>query len=256
MSAAGYRWAREAGRVVAPAALLWLAMLQGGAYAQAAGATAQAGAQPGSGTGTELTLDRVAAMVNGDLILESDLDAEERFTAFQPFSEAQQATREELLNRLIDRTLILQQMALQPEAPISDAEVDEQFAMLRKSIPKCAAYHCDTEAGWEKFVADQGFTLEEVRDRWRQRMEVLRFIEERFRMGIRISQAEIDEYYKTTMLPAYQKENAPAPPEATIADRIQEILLQQQVDKLLDDWLATLRAQGSVKILKPGEEAP
>src|ERR1035441_582710 len=111
-------------------------------------------------------------------------------------------------------------------------------------------------AGWEKFVADQGFTLEEVRDRWRQRMEVLRFIEERFRMGIRISQAELDEYYKTTMLPAYQKENAPAPPEATIADRIQEILLQQQVDKLLDDWLATLRAQGSVRILKPGEEAP
>jgi hypothetical protein len=256
MGAAGYRWAREAGRVAAPAALLWLAMLQGGAYAQAAGATAQAGAQPGSGTGTELTLDRVAAMVNGDLILESDLDAEERFTAFQPFSEAQQATREELLSRLIDRTLILQQMALQPEAPISDAEVDEQLAMLRKSIPKCAAYHCETEAGWEKFVADQGFTLEEVRDRWRQRMEVLRFIEERFRMGIRISQAEIDEYYKTSMLPAYQKENAPAPPEATIADRIQEILLQQQVDKLLDDWLATLRAQGSVRILKPGEEAP
>ena len=127
MSAAGYRWAREAGRVAVPAALLWLAMLQGGAYAQAAGATAQAGAQPGSGTGTEMTLDRVAAMVNGDLILESDLDAEERFTAFQPFSEALQATREELLNRLIDRTLILQQMALQPEAPIGDAEVDEQL---------------------------------------------------------------------------------------------------------------------------------
>jgi hypothetical protein len=48
-----------------------------------------------------------------------------------------------------------------------------------------------------------------------------------------------------------------APPaEATIADRIQEILLQQQVDKLLDDWLTSLRAQGSVRILKPGEEAP
>ena len=38
--------------------------------------------------------------------------------------------------------------------------------------------------------------------------------------------------------------------------RVQEILLQQQVDKLLDDWLAALRAQGSVRILKPGEEAP
>ena len=37
---------------------------------------------------------------------------------------------------------------------------------------------------------------------------------------------------------------------------IQEILLQQQVNKLLDDWLTALRAQGSVRMVKPGEEAP
>jgi hypothetical protein len=47
-----------------------------------------------------------------------------------------------------------------------------------------------------------------------------------------------------------------APAEASIADHIQEILLQQQVNKLLDDWLASLRAQGSVRIVKPGEELP
>ena len=218
--------------------------------------TAPAGAQPGPGAGAEVTLDRVAAMVNGDLILESDVDAEERFAAFQPFTMPRQATREQLLDRLIDRALVLQQMALQPEPPISDAEVDAQLSVLRKSIPRCLTYHCETEAGWQKFVADQSFTVEEVRERWRLRMEVLRFIEERFRMGIRISQAEIDDYYKTTMLPVYRRENVTPPEEATLTDRIQEILLQQQVDKLLDDWLATLRAQGSVQILKPGEEAP
>jgi peptidyl-prolyl cis-trans isomerase SurA len=85
---------------------------------------------------------------------------------------------------------------------------------------------------------------------------VLRFIEERFRMGIRISESEIEDYYKSTMLPMYQKENAQPPTEASVESRIQEILLQQQVDKLLDDWLSALRAQGSVRILKPGEEAP
>jgi hypothetical protein len=47
-----------------------------------------------------------------------------------------------------------------------------------------------------------------------------------------------------------------APAEAAIADKIQEILLQQQVDKLLDDWLTSLRAEGSVRIVKPGEELP
>ena len=46
------------------------------------------------------------------------------------------------------------------------------------------------------------------------------------------------------------------PAEAAIADRIQEILLQQQVDRLLDDWLTSLRAEGSVKIVKPGEDLP
>jgi peptidyl-prolyl cis-trans isomerase SurA len=211
---------------------------------------------PGEGTGAEVTLDRVAAIVNGQLILESDVDAERRMAAFQPFTMAKTLTRDQLINRLIDRALIEQQMALQPEAPITDAEVDDELATLRKSIPKCAAYHCETEAGWEKFVADQGFTMQELKDRWKQRMEVLRFIEERFRMGIRISPAEIDTYYKTTLVPAYEKENATAPAEATIAPKIQEILLQQQVDKLLDDWLTALRAQGSVTILKPGEEAP
>jgi hypothetical protein len=218
--------------------------------------TATGTAQATSSAGDLVTLDRVVAIVNGDLILESDVESETRFAAFQPFSEAKAPTRDELIERLIDRALILQQMMLQPEAPIGDAEVSAELATLRKSIPKCLVYHCETDPGWERFVAAQGFTVDEVNERWRQRMEVLRFIEERFRMGIRIKPEEIDAYYKNTMLPAYAKENVKPPEEATIADKIQEILLQQEVDKLLDDWLTALRAQGSVRVLKPGEEAP
>lgn len=206
--------------------------------------------------GEPIMLDRVVAIVNNDLVLQSDVDAEERFAAFHPTGEPQPVSRDKLVDRLIDRALIFQQMALQPSPPVMDAEVTAELSTLRKLIPKCAAYHCDTEAGWKKFVEDQGFTLEELTERWRQRIEVLRFIEERFRMGIRILPADVDQYYTKTIVPAYQREKAPTPAETTIADRIQEILLQQRVDTLLDDWLAALRAQGSVRVLKPGEEAP
>jgi peptidyl-prolyl cis-trans isomerase SurA len=207
--------------------------------------------------GEEVSLDRVVAIVNGDLILESDIDEEERFAAFQPFS-GESVSRDGLIDRLIDRAVILQQMALQPGTPISDADVDAELSTLRKSIPACATYHCDTQAGWVKFVSDHGFTLQELHDRWRLRMEVLQFIEDRFRAGIfdTITPAQVDQYYQKTMIPAYQKQKVTPPPESTVADRIQEILLQQQVNKLLDDWLTSLRAQGSVRILKPGEEAP
>ena len=203
-----------------------------------------------------VSLDRVVAVVNGDLILESDVEEERRFAVFQPFSEPENLPEDGLIDRLIDRELIVQQMALQPEAAITDDQVKAQLATLRKDLPACAAYHCETDAGWQKFVAAQGYTMDELTERWRLRMEVLRFIEERFRMGIRIEQDKIDAYYKTTLVPAYQKQNAKAPAEASISDRIQEILLQQQVTALLDDWLKTLRAQGSVRIVKEGEAMP
>ena len=66
----------------------------------------------------------------------------------------------------------------------------------------------------------------------------------------------MDAYYTTTLIPAYKAEKVTPPAESTITDRIQEILLQQQVNKLLDDWLTSLRAQGNVRMVKPGEELP
>ena len=209
-----------------------------------------------AGAGERIVLDRVVAVVNGGLILESDLDEETRMAAFQPRGGQTTATREDLIERLIDRDLILQQIRLQPQAQIMDAQVDAELGVLRKNIPGCAAYGCETDAGWGQYVAAQGFTVEELTERWRQRMEVLRVIEARFRMGIRSSQTEMDAYYKGTLVPAYEKEKVTPPAEAAIADRIQEILLQQQVDKLLDDWLTSLRAEGSVKIVKQGEDLP
>jgi hypothetical protein len=254
----GRRWAALA--LVAMA--LGIAVLRGCVCeAQAAVGESKSGGATAVAGQSRVPLDGVVAIVNGDLILESDVDAEQRMTAFQPFRDQTTVTREQLVDRLIDRDLILQQLQLQAEQEISDAAVDAELAALRKSIPECVADQCETDAGWERFVAEQGFTLEELRDRWRQRMEVLQFVEQRFRMGIRTAQPEIDEYYRKTLVPGYEKQGATPPPETSIADRIQEILLQQQVNSLLDEWLKALRVQGSVRVLgaespEPGEEQP
>ena len=88
------------------------------------------------------------------------------------------------------------------------------------------------------------------------RMQLLRFIEVRFRNGIRISEDEIKEYYEKTMLPEYARQNVAPPKLETISKRIEEVLLQQQVSNLLRDWLKSLRAQGSVRIMNVGEVAP
>ena len=215
-------------------------------------------AAPGSAAQQGVVLDRVVAVVNDDVILESDVDEERRFEEIQPYRRVTgDNTRERVLERLVDRALILQQAALEPEDTVSDKDLDEQLMTLRKDIPDCKLqYHCETVDGWNKFLNAHGFTEEEFRERWRQRMELLKFIEVRFRNGIKISDAEIKEFYEKRMLPEYAKRNVTPPELDTIRKRIEEVELQQQVGALLVDWLKSLRAQGSVKIITPGEVAP
>jgi peptidyl-prolyl cis-trans isomerase SurA len=212
---------------------------------------------PAPATEQGTVLDRIVAIVNGDVILESDVDEERRFESIQPYrGSATEFSRDRAVQRLIDRTLILQQAALEPEDAIAEQDLDAQLTKLRRDIPSCAEYHCDTDAGWQKFLADRGFTVEEFRDRWRKRMELLRFIEVRFRNGIRVSNDEIKDYYEKTMLPEYAKQKVTPPKLETVSKRIEEVLLQQQVGNLLRDWLKSLRAQGSVRIVSAGEVAP
>lgn len=202
-------------------------------------------------------LDRIVAIVNGDLILDSDVNEEQRFDAFDPYRRAaENVSRDRAIERLINRALILQQLKLQPEDEPGDAEVTKEIDALRKNIPACSRYDCKNKAGWDRYLADHGFTETTFFNRWRERMEVLGFIEDRFQMGVDITQEQIESYYQKTLLPEYQSQHAPAPTLDAISGQIRDILLQQQITNLLSDWLQSLRAQGSVVVLHPGQEAP
>lgn len=201
-------------------------------------------------------LDRVVAIVNDDLILDSDVNEELRLQAFDPYHNRSELSSTRAIERLINRDLIHQQLKLQPEQAPSDAEVTKQIDQLRKDIPACGQYQCQTKAGWDHFLADHGFTEDTFFTRWKERMAVLSFIEERFELGVNIKPEQIRDYYEKTLVPEYQRQHAPPPKLEAISNQIREVLLQQQISNLLQDWLKSLRAQGSVVVLHPGEEVP
>lgn len=201
-------------------------------------------------------VDQVIAVVNGDLILESDIDEERRFEAFQPITQAEgPSARAALIERLIDRALILQQAKLQPDDRVTLPMAQANLNAIRADIPACKQFHCETDDGWHKFIESQGFSVGQLEELWRQRMETLKFVELRFRSGIRITPAEIKNYYDNTLVPQLARRNLAPPALDSVSDRIQEILLQQRVGGLLNDWLTSLKAQGTVRIMKPGVEA-
>jgi peptidyl-prolyl cis-trans isomerase SurA len=202
-------------------------------------------------------VDQVIAVVNGDLILESDVDAEHRAEAFQPLHDADgETTREAIVSRLIDRDLILQQSKLQPDDRVTRDQARAELKKIAKEIPACRQFHCETAAGWQKFVEAQGFTVPEIEERERQKMEILKYIELRFRAGIHITPQQIKDYYDHTLLPKEAKLKAAPPPLEPVSEQIEGILLEQQVSNLLEDWLTSLKAQGNVRMMKPGEDVP
>ena len=201
-------------------------------------------------------VDKLIAIVNNDIILESDVDEEERFSKLYPYRTTSGDTpRAQALTRLIDRDLILQQIR-QPMTTVEKSQIDSEEADLRKDLPACQHADCQSSVGWAKFLAAAGFTEDELRSRLEQRTEVLHFIEQRFRSGIRITDKQVEDFYTQTMLPQYRKEHATPPSLEVLSPRIEELLLQQEVSKLLDQWLKSLRESGNVRILKDGEEMP
>jgi len=215
---------------------------------------------PAAASGKPVVLDSVIAVINGDVLLRSDLQSEMEMAALLPLSLPPGKNLEgRAAGRLINRTLIVQQMKSQGMAiEVSNEAVQKDLDDLRKQLPACIQYHCETEAGWAKFLSAHNLTPEEVFERWRLRMQILNFINARFRAGVRISRQEIEDYYNKTFVPEFAKQDAKPPPLDSVSGRIEEVLLQQYVNVLLEDWLKTLRDQGNVIILDPalGESNP
>jgi peptidyl-prolyl cis-trans isomerase SurA len=198
-----------------------------------------------------VVLDHVVAVINGSVILESDVREEMRYGVLQPFTVTPTRNTPQLaLQRLIDRALILQQMqTTQFATPPTPEEVQQRLKELRAVIPECAQYHCNTEAGWQALLQAHGLAEKEVEKHWTERMTILSFIQSRFGSGVRVTAQEIADYYHKNLVPQFHGQNPP--PLERVSSRIQEILLQQRVSSLLLEWLQSLKSEGSVSILDP-----
>ena len=244
---------RSFGPVVAPSRAwrAWLAVCL--AVAALSPALAQNTTAP-----SPVVLDRVVAVVNNQAILASDVDDEMRLSILEPRTQARISESPRVaLQRLISRTLIQQQIRdeeAQATAPSAD-DVAARLATLRKELPACISGNCVTDDGWNAFLASHSLTQQRVETYIRNRLEILRFIEMRFRQGISISRNEVETYYRDTLLPQYPA-NEKAPPLDQVEPRIEEILLQQQVNALFSGWLDNLRKQGDVEVLDPALEPP
>lgn len=191
------------------------------------------------------TLDRIVVVVNKGIILASQWDEAIRFEALTTGRELHDMTDAECeaaLDRLIDQELLEQEIASSNYQPVSASEVDLQVAALRRQLAPSA-----DEAAWRALLARYGLDDDDVRDRVAVQVDVLRFIDLRFRPSIHIDPRNVEAYYRSTLLPQLQASGGRVPELKQAAAQIEEVLVQQRIDELLSAYLKNLRAQARIQ---------
>jgi hypothetical protein len=187
------------------------------------------------------TLDGIAAKVNGAIILESDVVDESAFACMvagsgcvQDAPEAKRAA----LDRLIDRELLREQMKGVTFRHTNPAEVQKKLAELETQLGS---------KNWPQVFTHFGFTEDATRSRIQAELDLLRFVDSHFRPGIQIESAAIARYYREQFLPKLVPGATP-PPLDEVSAEIRELLVQQEINRQLAAWLATLRQQSTIEV--------
>src|SRR5439155_86425 len=79
---------------------------------------------------------------------------------------------------------------------------------------------------WKAALYQSGFRPDELEDHVTRELSVLGFVDRRFRPAIELARAEIERYYRETVMPQLEKAGAPDPPLAEVAAQIRELLTQ------------------------------
>jgi peptidyl-prolyl cis-trans isomerase SurA len=187
--------------------------------------------------------DRIVAVVHQQVITAGDWDEQERIEALvdeRVITEHEH--RKETLERLVKRTLIVQQMSNLDFKRATAQEIEERLVELKKSFPSAG-----TDVGWNSIL--RGYSVEEpsLRNYLAEQLDMLRFIDIKFRAGVRILQRDVLAYYNEVLSVQLKEKNATVPPFADVRDKITAILTEKRVNELLEDWLNELQVEGVVQ---------
>ncbi|HUQ49284.1 MAG TPA: hypothetical protein VM056_01085 [Terriglobales bacterium] len=203
----------------------------------------------------QVTIDRVVAIVNKQVITQSDWDEQERFEALvngRPPEALDYSIAS--LDRLIDQVLMREQIDYVRFARITPEQVTAQVLSFRKQIPSA-----EDDQQWMNILRSYALTPDEFERRVGIQMDVLHFIDMRFRPNVRVESEQIENYYRQSLVPQMMKAGTSAealPPLKEVEARIRSILSEQRLNEMLHMWLASLRTQGRVKKLVQDAKNP
>jgi hypothetical protein len=193
---------------------------------------------------TEL-LDRIAIRVDDSIIKDSDISRDIRLTQFldnQPL-QIDQEQRKKSAQKLIDLALLREEIHNGGYQNASDEAVHSEIETL-----ETGRFH--SSSGLETALTKYHLNREQLRERLRWQLTVLQFIDSRFKAAAIAQDSAVNQYYDEHL--AALKRNRPNASAAELHERAREILVGEEVNRLLNSWLEERRKEAAISFLEDG----
>jgi peptidyl-prolyl cis-trans isomerase SurA len=192
-----------------------------------------------------ITLDRIAVIAGGHAVKTSEVDGDVRATEFlngEPLDLGPEPKRQSA-GRLIDQQIIRNELKVGGYERPSDADA----AALLKEIR--GQRFGGSEPRMQQALSRYGLTEDQMRTRLLWQLTVLRFIDQRFRPGVLITDQDLHNYYDQHR--AELEKQRPGATFEVLAPAIRDAMAAQQINEQFNSWLDQQRKDIRVQFI-PG----
>ena len=188
--------------------------------------------------------DATLVSVNGDLVLKSDvlwnlaLDPTVKVPEFW-LPEIQ----ERMQRTLVDQRLLLQEAAKLPATRATDEEVKAELVRLNEDFAAL-----DDEYRLDKRMGHVGLTSAALDRILRDRLQITKFVDFRFRSFVVVTEPEIVAYFDVEMRPKHPELTEAAAAELLAKERamIEAVLVEEKINNAIDVYLEDARARADI----------
>jgi hypothetical protein len=216
-------------------------------------------------------VDRILAVVEqtflgsqatpGQIITWSGAYREARYQAFrqsQPLPEwslsssAGSPEVRQILDRMIDQLLLEQALEHSPFTLSGEGEAAATLREIESRFSDAAAF--------QEELARYQLSETALASHLRRESRIMAFVDLTLRPDIRVTEEQVAGYYEAVFVPALRSGESreggagslqDVPPLLEVREQIQEILVQQTMNRRLEEWLQQLRRSADIRLLLP-----
>ena len=218
---------------------------------------------------TSRVVDRIAARIEGDIILLSQI---RELGGFQQLIEGRAESDDRLLAEVIEQWIVQTEATESRFPQPAQSEVDRELARLVAQFPGPEAYAAR--------LRELGLSAAQTRELLARQIYVERYLDYKFRPLVQIQSADIESYYQKKLLPELAKKNqlnsgglqvepaphsgglpfgtqgkqvepTPAPRLADVEGEIRELLTQRGITDLVAKWLDETKSRLKIEVTSP-----